>query len=108
MNYILQYDEELDLDFEIPELDASIEEILNDTLLSNQHDIRMAMLSALHNGIEMKLDRIPVFAVKDSDFIFVLPKEEYSSQLDKSIAYFSNLEEYETCSDLAKLKELLP
>lgn len=107
MNYILQYDEELDIDFEIPELDSTLAELLTDTVMSNNHEIRVALVSALHHGIEMKYIRVPVFAVKDSDFVFTLFNTEYPEQVDKCITYFSSIEEYETCADLQKLKQLL-
>ena len=107
MNYILQYDEELDIDFEIPELESTIEELLTDSVMNNNHEIRVALVSALHHGIEMGYCRVPVFAVKDSDFIFTLFNTEYLEQVDKCITYFSDIEEYEICADLQKLKALL-
>lgn len=107
MNYILQYDEELDLDFEIPELDSPLEELLTDGVMNNNHEIRVALASALHHGITMKYERVPVFAVKDSEFVFTLFNTEYLEQVDKCISYFSGIEEYELCADLQRLKELL-
>jgi hypothetical protein len=104
MNYILQYDAELDLDFEIPELDASLDELLSDLVLNSNHEIRTALAAALSHGIGMGYDHVPVFAVKGSEFIFVLHEEEYGIQLDKCITYFSDIEEYETCAHLQKLK----
>lgn len=107
MNYIEHYDEELDLAFEIPELDMSGYATLEDFFEGEAALVNAALLSALYNAIEMELDQVPVFAVKESDSVVSISRDQYEEKIESCIGYFTLIEEYEFCTVLTKLKAKL-
>lgn len=107
MNYIEHYDEELDTVFEIPEFDMSDYRELDDFLAQNEALLQAAVLSALHNAIELGLELIPVFAVKESDSVVSLSRDQFEEKLASCLEYFKQVEEYEICAVLTKLKKKL-
>ena len=107
MNYIEQYDEESDYTFEIPELDATGYATLEEFSESQSAEIYEATLSAIYNAIELDLGQIPVFAVKDSDSVVSLVRDQFRDKLDNCIVYYQSIEEYEICSTIKDLQEQL-
>lgn len=107
MNYIEHYDEELDTVFEIPEFDMSGYRELDDFLAQHEALLQAAVLSALHNAIELGFDLIPVFAVKESDSVVSLARDQFEEKLASCLEYFKQVEEYEICVVLTKLKKKL-
>lgn len=107
MHYIEHYDPELDLAFEIPELDPSEYPDLESFFVGEEHSIRLAAYSALYNALQLGLDQVPTFALKGSHSVVTLVRENYAAQLEKCLEYFAQLEEYEACAELAELKKKL-
>jgi|LakMenE18May11ns_1017448.scaffolds.fasta_scaffold9526119_3 hypothetical protein len=107
MNYIEQYDEESDYTFEIPELDTAGYATLEEFAESQSAEIYEATLSAIYNAIELDLDWVPVFAVKDSDSVVSLNRDLFRDKLDRCLSYYQSIEEYEICSTIKDLQEQL-
>lgn len=107
MNLILHYDEELDLEFEIPELDPTGCADLQSLFESNSAEVNEAILSALHTGVEMQLDWVPVFTIVGAIDVFNLPRSEFEPQIERLTKYYSDLEEFELCVTLQNLKKKL-
>lgn len=107
MNYIIQYVEELDTDFEIPELDAAPYRNIEEFIEREHVEIHAAFLSALYNGITGNLSMVPAFAVKDSDSVVNIARDEYSRRLQECLTYFTDNEQYELCSVLIDLEKQL-
>ena len=107
MNYIIQYVEELDTDFEIPELDAASYRDIEEFMEREHVEIHAAFLSALYNGITGNLSMVPAFAVKDSDSVVNLARDEYPRWLQDCLKYFTDNEQYELCSVLIDLEKQL-
>jgi hypothetical protein len=107
MKYVEEYDEELDMTFEIPELDSDGYSDIDDFVINNQAEIQAAVLSALYNAIELELDRVPVFVVKGADSVVSLAREDFKEKLDLCLEYFTQIEEYEICVTLARLNKKL-
>lgn len=107
MNYIEHHDEELNMTFEIPELDMTGYWELEDFLAEHEAQVQAAVLSALYNAIELGLDHIPVFGVKESNSVVSLNRDQFHEKLEGALAYFTKMEEYEICGTLANLKKKL-
>jgi len=107
MNYIIQYVEELDTDFEIIELDAAPYRDIEEFMEREHVEIHAAFLSALYNGITGNLSMVPAFAVKDSDSVVNLARDEYPRWLQDCLKYFTDNEQYELCSVLIDLEKQL-
>ena len=104
MDLIRQYDEDLDLEFEIPELDPTGYPDIPSFLEAKEAEVNEATLSALHTAIEMGLPWAPVFAVKGVDEVFTIKKEEFKKQSSRLLEYYSELEEFELCIVLQDLQ----
>jgi len=107
MNYIIQYVEELDADFEIPELDAAPYRTIQEFMEGEHVAVHAAFLSALYNGITRNLPLVPAFAVKDSDSVVNIARDEYPRRLQECLKYFTDIEQYELCSVLIDLEKQL-
>lgn len=105
MEYIDQYDEELDTSFEIPEFNTSGYGSLEEFTSENTALVQAAILSALHTGLSMGIDHVPVFAVKGTEWVIEMERAEYEEKLEQCQSYFQEIEEYEFCSILQELKE---
>ena len=57
--------------------------------------------------IEYELDEIPVFMIEETDSVFMLDREAMATAVDGCIEYYTEIEEYELCSELAQLKSEL-
>jgi hypothetical protein len=105
MNYIEYYDENLDTIFEIPEFDMSGYIEIEDFLTQNEALVQVAVFSALHSAAEFGLDEIPVFAVKESDSVVSLARDQFGEKLASCLEYFAHMEEYELCTVLINIKK---
>lgn len=105
MEWIDQYDEELDTSFEIPEFDTAGYRSLDEYTSDNAALVQAAILSALHSGLSLGIDHVPVFAIKGTDFVIEMERVEYAEKLEECMNYFTSIEEYEMCSVLQELKE---
>lgn len=104
MKYINHYDEGLNKSFEIPEY--SMEEVvtLQDFIDENPQLFHAALMSAVHNGVMLDLDHVPVFCVAETQNVFEIVSYDYLEKIDICLTYFTSIEEYEFCSTLADLK----
>ena len=109
MKLIEQYDEDLDLTFEIPQIKMAPDYSVETAIAQNPEIYYAAVLSALHSAIKMDLPHVPLLSVEGSEDILVLVKGrgDYSEKLEDTLVYFQLKEEYEICTVLRELaKEL--
>lgn len=104
MNLILHYDEDLGLEFEIPELDPTGHPDIPSFLEAHEAEVNEAILSALHTAVEMQLDWAPTFAVRGVSEVFAIKQEEFPRQVQRLLEYYSELEEFELCVVLQQLQ----
>jgi len=64
-----------------------------------------AIIEGLDKMLASGLDRYPCFAVHE--YVFELNRESALDNLNRCQAYYESIEEYETCSRLQKMKDLL-
>jgi hypothetical protein len=107
MEFIEIYHKESDRTITIPELDLHPEEEMEDFLQRERPLVIRAMAVALTLMIEFGTDTMPCFIVKDSDSVFNVHREEAVYSVDRCIEYFEEIEDYEKCIKLTKLKEEL-
>ena len=107
MKYVEEYDAELDMMFEIPELDSADYGEMDEFLAAHEAEIQAAVLSALWNAAELGLDRIPVFVVKGVNSVVNLAREDFQQKLDSCLEYFTRVEEYEICATLTQIAKKL-
>jgi len=107
ITYIEHYDQGLDLTFELPEFDISGSESFDLFLAANPGPVQFAIFSAISTALELGLERVPVFAVRGSDAIIGLDRNQFNEKLDACLGYFISIEEYEACSEVAELKSLI-
>ena len=105
MNLILHYDEVLDMEFEIPELDPTGYADIAEFLAAHEAEVNEASLSAIHNAVELDLDQVPAFAVKGVEEIFMIHRSEFQRQVQRLLNYYSGLEEFELCIVLQELEQ---
>ena len=70
-------------------------------------EIADAVFLAVCRMIEYELDEIPVFMIEETDSVFMLDREAMATAVDGCIEYYTEIEEYELCSELAQLKSEL-
>ena len=107
MEFIETYHEEADRVFTIPELAIRSGEEIEDFLQRERDHVIKAMAVALTLMIEMDLTLAPCFSVKDTETIFNVHRAEAAYSIDQCIEYFEEIEDYEKCITLTKLKEEL-
>lgn len=107
MDLILHYDPELDLEFEIPELDPTGYANIPSFLEAHEAEVNEAILSALHTAVEMELGHVPTFAVMGVEEVFLIKREEFENQVQRLLPYYSELEEFELCIVLKELENQL-
>jgi hypothetical protein len=57
--------------------------------------------------IEYELEEIPVFAILETESVFMLDRDSMPTAVDGCIEYYKEIEEYEMCNELLKLKSEL-
>jgi hypothetical protein len=107
MEFIETYHEEANRAFTIPELEIQPGEEMEDFLQRERPTVIRAMAVALTLMIEMDLTTAPCFTVKDTEMIFNVHRTEAVYSVDQCIEYFKEIEDYEKCIKLTKLKEEL-
>lgn len=107
MKWIHQYDATSGRTFEIPELDFSSYETLEQALQENALEIHAAVTSALYHAAEFGLDQVPTFAITGSDSVVNICRPDYLEKLRLALEYFAQHEEYELCQVLQSLEEKL-
>ena len=107
MEFIEIYHKESDRTITIPELDLHPEEEMEDFLQRERPLVIRAMAVALTLMIEFGTDTMPCFIVKDTDSVFNVHRTDAVYSVDRCIEYFEEIEYYEKCIKLTKLKEEL-
>lgn len=104
MPEFIQYRNEDGQEFVIPELAMLDEETTEDFLGRERDTISRAVALAAMLLVEFDLKVVPTFAVEGLEVVFSLNRDEAVYSVDQCIAYFTEIEEYETCDKLLKLK----
>jgi len=107
MTYIEHYDAASNQYFEIPEFDITGYKTLEDFVSSDEDSIQAALLSAVYHGVTLNLKSAPVFAIKESDSVVTISKDDYLAKINMCIIYYSSIEEYEICATLVDLSKLI-
>jgi len=76
MEFIEAYNKETGKTFIIPELEIQSEEELDDFLTRQRPSISRAIAVAAELLVELKLEHVPCFAIKDIDVTFNLNRED--------------------------------
>lgn len=105
MNTTKQWDSELGREFTIPELEIIGDESSEEFIARQRANIAMAIYVAAKLLIENEWDRAPIFAIQGEDVVFYLDKEETGKSISQCLEYFTEIEDYEKCSELLKLKK---
>jgi len=107
MEFIETYHEEAGRAFTIPELATQPGEEMEGFLQRERPNVIRSMAVALTLMIEMDLTTAPCFTVKDTEMVFNVHRAEAVYSVDQCIEYFEEIEDYEKCIKLTKLKEEL-
>ena len=70
-------------------------------------EIAAAVYLAIGRMIKYELDEIPVFAIDETESIFMLGRVEMGTAVEGCIEYYREIEEYEICAELSQLKSKL-
>lgn len=105
MNTTKQWDSELGREFTIPELEILEDETSEEFIERHRANIAMAIYMAAKLLIENEYERAPIFAVQGEDVVFYLDKEETDKSVAQCLEYFTEIEDYEKCSELVQLKK---
>jgi len=78
-------------------------EDINDLHLKYRGEVYQAIKDSILEMMALRIKRIPSFSA--GELIFELNLDNINEQLDACISYYSEIEEYEICSQLLNLKE---
>ena len=70
-----------------------------------EEEVYEAIIEGLDKMLASDLDRYPCFAV--NEYVFELNRDSALDNLNRCQAYYESIEDYETCSRLQKMKDLL-
>jgi hypothetical protein len=107
MNFIDYYHEELEVGIPIPELELEEDESMDEFLIRQRPEISKAIAYAVTLLVDLKADIMPCFAVKDTDLVFNVNRDEAAYSVDRCIEYFEEVEDYEKCILLTNIKTKL-
>jgi hypothetical protein len=107
MQFIEAYIEDLDQTFIIPEFEFEPGEEIEEFIQRQRPDVIRALAVALTLLVESGHEIIPCFAIKDTDLIFNVNREEAGYSVEQCIEYFQEVEDYEKCAKLLNLKTKL-
>lgn len=71
----------------------------------HREEVYAAIIEGLDRMLASNLDRYPCFAIYE--YVFELNRESALDNLNRCQAFYESIEEYETCSRLQKMKDLL-
>ena len=80
---------------------------LNNYLIANKREIYDAIYNRIEYAINENKTKLVLFCFSHSDFIMTLNVNETDEFLHNAINFYSNLEEYEKCSQIQKWLELI-
>ena len=107
MQFVEEYDKELDHTFIIPELELEAGEEIDDFLVRQRPSIFRALAVAIELITVLDAKEVPTFVIRDTDMLFKLNREDADYSVDKCIEYFTEIEDYEKCARLFNLKSKL-
>jgi hypothetical protein len=107
MKFIEEYNEKLGMTLPIPELELSADETMEDFLVRERGNISKAIAAAIDLMVQFEIDSMPCFAVKGTEIVFNISREDAPYSLDQCIQYFLEMEDYEKCARLAIVKSKL-
>lgn len=107
MEFVEEYHQETQRSFPIPELEFQAGEEIEDFLERKRPEVIRAMAVASTLLVEFGAESIPCFAIKDTDMVFNVHREEAAHTIDRCIEYFTEIEDYEKCIKLTELKSRL-
>jgi hypothetical protein len=105
IEYIEYYREDIDTSFEIPVFDLSRYDSIADFCEQEVEIFCESLVSGLYNAIELNVDWIPIFAIRNSDTVLSMESEYYIEKLKFCLDYYVSVENYEYCSILKILEE---
>lgn len=82
-------------------------DLLEEYILENKRQLMLHVVSAIEVGIKKNLEFIEVFKFEDTNFIVTISKQDYNENLNFLYEQFINLEFYEDCDRIIKVKEIL-
>lgn len=89
--------------YDVPEFDLA--ELENTDDLCKTREIYDAIFLGIYRGVESKLENAPVFAVKNTEFVFSVEKCNYVEKIKDCINFYSSIENYEACIELQELQK---
>jgi hypothetical protein len=101
----MEEDENIELEF--PTFSAAEVTEGLDFEVHYRKEIAEAVHLALDRMIEYDLEEIPVFAILETESVFMLDRDSMPTAVDGCIEYYKEIEEYEMCNELLKLKSEL-
>ena len=107
MTFVEEYHEESGQTFTIPEFEFEEGEEIDGFLARQRPAIIRALSVSIELIVDLELDSIPVFTVRETGLIFNLDREAAEQSLDNCIEYFQEIEDYEKCARLLTLKSRL-
>jgi hypothetical protein len=107
MSDLQDNEEELNFEFEVPEFTLGDYESFDDFAIKEEDTLRGAIAQALFHAADLQIEAVPVCVFTDTDAMFMLNRDEYVPQLEKTLDYFSKLEEFEICAGLVAIREFL-
>lgn len=96
---LIKHTDDFGKDWNIPFFDI---ENIDELHVHYRGEVYDAIKNSIIEMLCLGLDRIPSFSA--SNMVFELNKDDVDNQLDSCISYYSEIEEYETCSTLLNLK----
>jgi hypothetical protein len=68
-----------------------------------QAAVMCELVDAVKDGIKRRRRNISLFQINDSNYIVGLDKKQWKPSLESALKYYEIREEYNTCSEIAKL-----
>ena len=78
-------------------------------LETRQHKLKLMthVVNVIEYAVHHNLTNIKVFEFKDSDFVIEISDKEYLSNLNNIYEYYIKCENYESCSKVSKLQNII-
>lgn len=106
MKWIEYYDEKANLIFELPSYEITYHEKLQNFFDYNKELLIEFIFNSIEFAILNNLEVVPCFIIND-DYVITIDKSSFQEKLDICLDFFIKTEQYEKCSLIVKLKEIL-
>lgn len=74
---------------------------------SKKESITELIVGAIEEGIDLKLDRVDILAIKDSDMVLESSRENWKGGLERALEFYIEVENYQQCSRVRDLLKQL-